>query len=78
MNASLSDSTTYSPAERNFDRHIPGLFERLLKKLPEKKPPADSLQESVLKSHVKMTRRRLKETVIKRMELCSGIRKEAI
>ena len=54
LNGTLSDSTGYSPNELIFDSPRPDLFEEFLKKGCAQKPPAESLQEKVLKAYVRM------------------------
>jgi hypothetical protein len=50
----MSDSTGYRPVELIFDRPVPDLFEKFLKKGPEQNPLVDNLQEKVLKEYIKM------------------------
>jgi hypothetical protein len=54
LNGTLSDSTGYSPVELIFDSPRPDLFEEFLKKGSEQKPPAENLQEKVLKAYIRM------------------------
>jgi hypothetical protein len=66
----LSNSTGYSPVEKTFDWPIPGLFERLLKKSSERKPPFKILQERILRPQVMVKENAVKEKERRRrMEL---------
>ena len=57
LNGTLSDSTGYNPVELIFDSPRPDLFEEFLKKRSEQKPPAEGLQEKVLKACVRMKKK---------------------
>jgi len=54
LNGTLSDSTGYNTVELTFDSPRPDLFEEFFKKGSEQKPPAQNLQEKVLKAYVRM------------------------
>ena len=71
----MSVSTGYSPVELIFDSPRPDLFEEFLKKGSEQKPPAERLQEKVLKVYVGMKEKQRKETKEERTVVQSGNRK---
>jgi hypothetical protein len=63
LHVTLLVSTGYSSVELIVNSPRPDLFEEFVKKGPEQKPPAGSLQEKDLKAYVKM-----KEKAEKRMK----------
>jgi hypothetical protein len=62
LNGTLSGLIGYSPVELIFDSPAPELFGEFLEKGSQQKPPAESLQEKVLKACVKKKEKQRKET----------------
>lgn len=69
LNETSSDSTGYSPVELMSDADKADLFERILKREPECKPPVQGLQEKIIQAYMRM-----KERAAKRNKKKKGVK----